>query len=161
MNSTDTLRLLDSPESHAELKERVDWIGYDAFRPLIDLLVKELKEADEQRFDTMGERIAALKRLFPEPGSFSPTWQNVWEELQEKLRWKRYAYESVPARERDGEWQIIMDNPFTNQEIVCYPSLSFIEASYLFCYFKPTLEKTEYLRLQKVVTAVEVTGDTR
>ncbi|MCI3922317.1 hypothetical protein MO973_18975 [Paenibacillus sp. TRM 82003] len=160
MNATDTFRLLDSPERHAELKERVERIGYDAFRPLIDLLVKALKEAEEPDFGTMGERLAVLERLFPEPASFSPTWQNVWKELQEKLRWKRHAYDAVPAKERSGEWQILMDNPFTNQEIVCYPSLSFVEASYLFCYFKPTLEKTEYLRLQKVVTAVQVTGQT-
>jgi hypothetical protein len=159
MITTDYYGLLGAPEWETELKAEMERVGYDAFRQLIDQLIKALKEADEQTFDVLGERLAVLERLFPEPVLFSPTWQNVWEEMNAKLRWKRHAYETVPAAEREGEWQVLMDNPYTNQEIVCYPSMSFIEAAYLFCYFKPTLEKTEYLRLQKVVNAVVVTGE--
>jgi hypothetical protein len=159
MISTDYYSVLGAPQRETELKAEIERVGYDAFRQLIDQFVKALKEADEQSFDVLGERLAALERLFPEPVLFSPTWQNVWEELNTKLKWKRHAYATVPASEREGEWQILMDNPYTNQEVVCYPSMNFMEASYLFCYFKPTLEKTEYLRMQKIVNAVVVSGE--
>lgn len=141
-----------------ELKETVERAGYDAFRALIDQLEQSLKSVDEEGFALLEEQLAWCRETFPEPSRFSPTWQIVWDELEGKLDGKRRAFEAVPAGEREGDWQIIMDNPFTNQEVVCYPSLSFIEAAYLFGYFKPTLEKNEYLRMQKVMTAVEVTG---
>jgi len=156
--STNYYELLGAPDRREQVKAAVERGGYDAFRALVDQLENALKTVSEDGFDDLASRLRAGAELFPEPARFSPTWQKVWAELGEKLRWKRYAYESVPAAEREGDWQIIMDNPFTNHEVVCYPSLSFIEAAYLFGYFKPTLERNEYLRLQKIVTAVGVTG---
>jgi len=159
ISTTDYYAWLGSPERRAELKAAVEREGYDAFRALVDQLAAALKRCDETEFDELAARIAAGAELFPEPVRFSPTWQNVWDELSAKLRWKRFAFESVPPAEREGEWQIILDNPYTTQEIVCYPSLSFLEAAYLFGYFKPTLVSNEYLRLQKVVTAIVQSGD--
>lgn len=158
MTSTDYYRLLGAEQGRAALKETVERQGYDAFRLLVDRLEQELKAVDESGFDALSERLAAGRRLFPEPVRFSPAWQRVWEDLSAKLRWKRYAFECVPAGEREGEWQIVMDNPFTNHEVICYPTLSFVEAAYLFGYFKPSLENNEYLRLQKIVNTVVVTG---
>jgi hypothetical protein len=159
MISTDFYALLGQSDRLADMKDAVEKEGYSAFRVLVDQLETALKQCEEGTFDDLAGRLAACEQLFPEPALFSPTWQNVWQELQTKLRWKRHAYETVPVPKREGEWQILMDNPFTNQEVVCYPGLSFVEASYLFGYFKPALEKTEYLRLQKIVTAVVETGN--
>ncbi|TLS50249.1 hypothetical protein FE782_21525 [Paenibacillus antri] len=158
-STTNYYEWLGMADRQEELRETVERIGYDAFRVLVDQLEKALKEVEEGGFDDYAARLAAGERLFPEPSRFSPTWQVVWAELGEKLRWKRYAYEAVSSADREGEWQIVMDNPFTNNEVVCYPTLSFIEAAYLFGYFKPTLEKNEYLRLQKVVNALQLTGE--
>ncbi|HZG76166.1 MAG TPA: hypothetical protein VEZ72_09950 [Paenibacillus sp.] len=157
--STNYYEWLGTPDRHEQLKETMSKAGYDGFRALVDQLERALKEVEEGGFDDYAERLAAGERLFPEPARFSPTWQIVWAELGEKLKWKRHAYESVAPADREGEWQIVMDNPFTNNEVVCYPTLSFIEAAYLFGYFKPTLEKNEYLRLQKVVNALVMTGE--
>ena len=51
-----------------------------------------------------------------------------------------------------------MDNPYTNENIVCYPGLSFIEAAYLYSYFMVNLAKNEYIRLQKVVNLLISSG---
>jgi hypothetical protein len=146
-------------ELHPHLKQTIDKAGYSGFRILVDQFENAVKFADEEHFDQLEERILRAIELFPEPVHFSPTWQNFWHEIQTKLRWKRHVYASVNDHDRAGEWQIIMDNPFTNQEVVCYPSLSFKEAAYLFGYFKPTLELNEYIRVQKVVTSLIGTGE--
>jgi hypothetical protein len=92
------------------------------------------------------------KRLFPTPVLFSPSWDKVWSELEQIITHKAKILQAVPPEERDGEWQIVMDNPATIQEVVCYPGLTFLDAVYLFAYFRPQMEKNEYLRLQKVQT---------
>ena len=74
------------------------------------------------------------------------------------LHWKVYVYRKVPPGDREGEWQILMDNPYTNQEVVCYPGLTFDDAANLFAYFRPNLVKNEYLRMQKVSTAITEHG---
>lgn len=155
----DYIGLLAQADRHRELQAMVTEAGYDAFRVLADQFEAMLKHVGEEGFADLAERIAAAERLFPEPARFSPAWQKIWQELRAKLRWTRHVYETIPAAGRDGEWQIILDNPFTNNEIACYPALSFAEAAYLFGYFKPGLEKNEYIRLQKVITAIEMTGD--
>lgn len=150
-----------SPSREAEwsdMKEYVEKTGYGAFRDLVDEFKAAIKRATDLDEEEVRSRIEAAERLFPEPAKFSPTWQVIWQELKGMLRWKAYVYRAVPEAERNGEWQILMDNPFTNQEVVCYPGLRFDEAANLFAYFRPNLVKNEYLRLQKVSTAITENG---
>jgi hypothetical protein len=158
MNTLDYYSQLGDESLHLSTKQLIEEAGYSAFRLLVDQLERAVKLADETNFAIVEERIRIANQMFPEPVKFSPTWQLFWVQIRTKLHWKRHAYEVVPAVERTGEWQIIMDNPYTNQEVVCYPGLSFLEAAYLFGYFKPTLEINEYIRLQKVVTALNLEG---
>ena len=51
-----------------------------------------------------------------------------------------------------------MDNPLVVQEVVCYPALTFGDAAYLYAYFRPQLEKSEYIRLQKIQTVIQEIG---
>lgn len=67
---------------------------------------------------------------------------------------KIQVLQTIHKEDRDGEWQVIIDNPFAIQEVVCYPALNFLDAAYLYAYFRPDLEKNEYLRLQKIQTLV-------
>ncbi len=159
MNIIDYYSQLGDESLQSNIKQSIEEAGYSAFRFLVDQMEQAVKLADETNFAIVEERIRIATQLFPEPVLFSPTWQQIWVQIRAKLHWKRHAYEVVPAIERDGEWQIIMDNPYTNQEVVCYPGLSFLEAAYLFGYFKPTLEINEYVRLQKVVTALALSGE--
>jgi hypothetical protein len=66
--------------------------------------------------------------------------------------------ETVPPDQRGGEWQVILDNPHTIQEIVCHPGLTFDDAAYLFSYFRPGLERNEYIRLQKIQNMIVQVG---
>jgi hypothetical protein len=152
---------LCSPLHEAEwgkVKAFVEKEGYSAFRKLIEEFKDAVKLAEEGQFDEVASRIEIAERLFPEPADFSPTWQKVWRELRDMLHWKAYAYKSIPVSGRSGEWQILMDNPFTNQEVVCYPGLSFHEAAYLFGYFRPTMVQNEYIRMQRVETLLTENG---
>lgn len=57
-----------------------------------------------------------------------------------------------------AEWQVLIDNPYSNQHIAVYPALSFQEAIYLYAYFRTSLEQNEYIRLQKIETVITNTG---
>jgi hypothetical protein len=140
------------------MKAEIEKEGYGAFRDLVEQFKKAIRKAGEQDEQEVNSRIAVAERLFPEPAKFSPTWQKIWQELKDTMYWKAFVYRSIPETGRNGEWQVLMDNPFTNQEVVCYPGLSFEEAANLFAYFRPTLVRNEYLRLQKIETAITENG---
>lgn len=144
-----------------QLRAYIEKEGYGAFRNLVDEFKSAIKKATDIDEEEVSARIEAAERMFPEPAKFSPTWQIIWRELRDMLRWKVYIYREVPPNDREGEWQILMDNPFTNQEVVCYPCLTFDESANLFAYFRPNLESNEYLRLQKVSTAITENGGGR
>ena len=88
----------------------------------------------------------------------SPSWTYFWDEIAQMSTTKEGLFKQVPASDRDGEWQVIIDNPFSHDNVACYPQLSFLEGSYLYCYFFLNLKKNEYVRLQKIVTAVQTHG---
>ncbi|MNR53601.1 hypothetical protein D3C85_1736400 [compost metagenome] len=89
---------------------------------------------------------------------FSPSWETIWPEIELTIAAKRNIYTNIPHADRAGEWQVIMDNPLVVQEVVCYPGLSFEDAAYLYAYFRPQLEKSEYIRLQKIQTVIQEIG---
>lgn len=158
-NYFDRLQSVDESELE-QLREHVEREGYSAFRQLLDQFMRALKQIEnEESIGRVKLQVEKASSLFPEPARFSPSWQNVWNELLDSLRWMEHVYEHVAVSDRNGEWQVLLDNPFTNQEVVCYPGLQFQEAAYLFGYFKPTLVRNEYLRLQKITTAIIVTGE--
>jgi len=142
----------------AQLKAYIEREGYGAFRDLVEEFKSAIKTATEIDEQEVVEHIDVAERLFPDPAKFSPSWQFVWRELRDMLHWKVYVYRKVPPGDREGEWQILMDNPYTNQEVVCYPGLTFDDAANLFAYFRPNLVKNEYLRMQKVSTAITEHG---
>lgn len=141
-----------SAEAQDEVRKAVTALGYPAFYPIMDGFTGKMKSFADAETAEVEALLARGRRLFPEPGRFSPSWEKLWDELEEVARFKKEALQSVSASERDGEWQVIMDNPYTNQEVVCYPALTFMEGAYLYGYFRQKLEKNEYVRLQKVHT---------
>lgn len=141
-----------SPAAQTQVREEVTSLGYSAFYPIVEGFTGKMKsfaDADKAEVEAL---LARGRALFPEPAKFSPSWEKLWDELGQVARFKMDALESVVVSERDGEWQVILDNPYTNQEVVCYPALSFMEGAYLYGYFRQQLEKNEYVRLQKVQT---------
>lgn len=128
--------------------------GYPSFRRLLDGFKKKIEFFDDTEAEQMTELIEKAQKWFPQPGKFSPSWERIWDELEQIIIYKIKLLNSIPTEERSGEWQVVMDNPYTNQEVVCYPGLSFIEAAYLYGYFRPELEKNEYMRIQKVQSLI-------
>jgi hypothetical protein len=134
------------------IQQRINEEGYSGFRPFLDDFIARIRSFLDDETKEIESLIERAKTLFPAPGTFSPSWERIWDELEQTVAYKRKVLETVPVEERDGEWQIIMDNPYVIQDVVCYPGLPFLEAAYMYGYFRPGLEKNEYLRLQKVRT---------
>ncbi|OGX68214.1 MAG: hypothetical protein A2189_05805, partial [Paenibacillus sp. RIFOXYA1_FULL_44_5] len=126
-----------------EFQEAAERSGYASFRAFLDKLQHDLKAGEEAELAVIAEKLQKAKKAMPEPGKLSPSWANIWEELTQLASFKREVIQTIPAVEWEGEWQIVLDNPHTKDEVVCYPSLSFLEAAYLFGYFKLDLKRNE------------------
>jgi hypothetical protein len=138
----------------AELQQAVTQGGYASFYQLQESFHEKVRSFRDEEAQYVKSLIDKAKKLFPEPAKFSPSWQSIWKELEETADIKAKVFQTIPETERDGEWQIVMDNPYAVQNVVCYPGLSFMEAAYMFGYFRPKLEKNEYIRLQKIQNVI-------
>ncbi|WP_051620417.1 hypothetical protein [Paenibacillus sp. UNC451MF] len=147
-----------SEEELVLFKQSIDEGGYSAFHMLLEGFKHKLKQFQERDEKSTFSWIAKARQLFPNPEHFSPSWSNVWDEMQEIASIKTKLLRTISPEERDGEWQLILDNPHTIQEVVCHPGLTFDEASYLYSYFRPGLQKNEYIRLQKIKSMVMEVG---
>jgi hypothetical protein len=141
------------------LQEEYKQGGYSMFSELLEGLRQHLMTSSEEGVEEMSGLIAKGRKVIPDPGAISPSWERIWEDYEGYITRKAEALAAVPPEGRDGEWQIVMDNPYTNEGIACYPALSFVEAAYLYAYFRKDLKKNEYLRLQKIMNLILVHGD--
>lgn len=132
---------------------------YGKFRQLLEGLETRIKHyVDDEGELRVRQLLRKAQHDFPQPGQFSPSWTHIWQELDKRVMYKSKALAAFPPEGREGEWQIILDNPYTNQEIVCYPALSFLDAAYLYGWFRPTLQQNEYIRMQKIQTLLTDQG---
>jgi len=146
------------PGGYAALQEEIRQGGYSVFSTLLEGLRMKLVASAEEGMEQLESLLEEAKKLVPDPGAISPSWERIWNDYEAYIGYKKEVLKAIPAGERDGEWQIVMDNPFTNEGIACYPALSFVEAAYLYAYFRKDLKKTEYIRLQKVVQLLRTEG---
>jgi hypothetical protein len=149
----------DTAAEQARLCEAVHARRYSAFYPIVEGFHALMRSFEEEQ----AERVALLLRrgreLFPQPEAFSPSWEKLWEQLEQVAAFKRHAFASVAPADREGEWQVLLDNPYTHRDVACYPALTFMEAAYLYGYFRQQLEKNEYVRLQKIQTLIMNFGE--
>ncbi|OXM87751.1 hypothetical protein [Paenibacillus rigui] len=160
MNSTAWNRLTQA-SSEAELKELQTSVhngGYSAFHLLLEDFKQQLKTMQDEEVPHIVSCIQTARRLFPDPSQFSPSWRFIWEELEQIAAIKANIMQTIAPLDRNGEWQVILDNPYSVQGVVCHPGLTFHEAAYLYSYFRPGLERNEYIRLQKIQLAVTDVG---
>ncbi|WJH33327.1 hypothetical protein MJA45_12640 [Paenibacillus aurantius] len=151
------LHLLEKAQTEEDLlvfQEIVTRGGYSGFHALLEGFKLKIKTFMDEEADSLLTLVATARRLLPDPGSVSPSWQVVWDELEKEVEAKREVLKRIPPYERDGEWQIIIDNPHAVKEVVCYPGLVFPDAAYLYAYFSHQLENNEYIRLQKIVNVL-------
>lgn len=140
------------------LREEYKNGGYSMFSELLEGLKGLLLSCAEDHIEPLKALVEKGKRIIPDPGAISPSWERVWQDYEGYIARKTEALAAVAPHERDGEWQIVMDNPFTNEGIACYPGLTFVEAAYLYAYFRKDLKKNEYLRLQKIANLLLAEG---
>lgn len=141
------------------LREYVQEIGYPALSELLEQLKERFKYIEDHNMEQYEALLRQATSVIPNPGTISPSWEHIWTNMEHMIRYKKEALQAIPAHQREGEWQVIMDNPFTNEAIVCYPGLSFLEAAYLYSYFRPDLKKNEIIRLQKIENLLVYNGD--
>jgi hypothetical protein len=153
-------RKASTEEQCKTIQQQLQTGGFSLFREFVDEYLEFIKAYTDEGKEEIHVLLDKSKRFFPDPGSFSPAWQTLWEDYGMIVKYKNIAMETVPANEREGEWQVILDNPYINQQVVCYPGLDFLEACYLYGYFHPGLENNEYLRLQKIQTLLYNHGQT-
>ncbi|MCQ6560117.1 hypothetical protein [Paenibacillus mendelii] len=152
---------LHDDASAAEFGRKLRSDGFTAVRRFLDEFRDYLRLFADEASERAAELLYRAQRVLPNPGHVSPSWTDVWKEFDSIIRTKTYVLDSIPASARDGEWQVLLDNPHSNQNIAVYPGLSFMEAIYMFAYFRSDLTLNEYIRLQKIDTVLTFTGADR
>lgn len=132
--------------------------GFAAVRRFLEDFRIYLQRYDEAEADEAGRLLARGKAALPNPGKVSPSWAEIWQEYEGIICYKLGVFCSVPAERRAGEWQVLLDNPYTNGNIAVYPALTFLEAAYMYAYFRTGLENNEIIRMQRIETVISHSG---
>jgi|HigsolmetaAR203D_1030402.scaffolds.fasta_scaffold00261_30 hypothetical protein len=144
--------------------------GFTAVRRFLDEVRGYLRSFMDEDVADARILLERLKTAIPEPGSISPSWQDLWKEFSDIVRYKCELLSRIRPEDRGGgdngehggdggaEWQVLLDNPYSHDHIAVYPSLTFQEAAYMYAYFRTRLEQSEFIRLQKVQTVIMNTG---
>jgi hypothetical protein len=151
-------RFISTPEQRASFRQDMESAGYYPFFAFVEDLRGTLKAYADEDVAIIGELLARARADFPNPIRFSPSWEKLWDELQQLFIAKNETLNAVSASERGGEWQVLLDNPYLPQQVVCYPSLCFTEAAYMYAYFQKDLKPNEVLRLQKITRLLTKSG---
>ena len=151
-------RSLTTDEQRTAFRQAMEAKGYSAFFAFVEDFRNVLKSYDEIDRDAVGLIIRRSRDDFPEPGRFSPSWAHIWDEFDNLYAAKNSVMDDIPASARDGEWQVLIDNPYLSHQVVCYPALAFVDAAYTYAYFQKDLKPNEILRLQKVSHVHVMTG---
>ncbi|QMV44625.1 hypothetical protein [Cohnella cholangitidis] len=145
-------------EDELSFRLAMEAAGYFAFYTFIEDFRNGLKNYSDVEADKLRMKISRARSLFPAPERFSPSWSAVWDEFELISLAKNEALATIPANRREGEWQVLLDNPYSHQQVVCYPGLGFLEAAYMYGYFQRELKPNEVLRLQKVTDLIRTNG---
>jgi hypothetical protein len=132
--------------------------GFSAVRVFLEEFRTFLRQYDEPRQEEAERLIGRGRAALPEPGRISPAWARIWDEFAAIAAYKRDVFDRIPRDGRDGEWQVLLDNPYTNGQITVYPALSFLEAAYMYAYFRTDLVPNEVIRMQRIHTVLFDTG---
>jgi hypothetical protein len=132
--------------------------GFTAVRRLLDDLRDDLRNFAEQEWPELSKKLHFAKVMLPDPGKHSPAFAHIWAEFDVIIDAKREVLETIATDERDGEWQVLIDNPHSSEHIAVYPDLHFVEAAYLYAYFRAQMMRNEYIRLQRVTNVMTFRG---
>lgn len=145
-------------EDEAAFGEALRTGGFAKVRVFLDDFRGYLRQYDEPEQAEAERLLARGRAVLPEPGRISPSWAHIWEEFTSIAAYKRDVFRRISPGLREGEWQVLLDNPYTNGQIAVYPSLMFLEAAYLYAYFRTGLEPNEVIRMQRIDTILHDDG---
>lgn len=146
------------PGEEAAFGEELRAGGFSAVRVFLEDFRAFLKQYDEPLQEEAERLIGRGRAALPDAGRISPSWSRIWSEFTDIAAYKKDVFNRIPPDDRDGEWQVLIDNPFTNGQIAVYPGLSFLEAAYLYAYFRTDLMPNEVIRMQRVHTVLTDSG---
>lgn len=147
-----------APDREAAFGEELAAGGFAAVRVFLEEFRTYLRQYDEPQQEEAERLIGRGRAALPEPGRISPSWARIWEEFASIAAFKRDVFHRIPPDEREDEWQVLLDNPFTSGQIAVYPALTFLEAAYMYAYFRTDLEPNEVIRMQRIHTVLLDTG---
>jgi len=157
-NWFDEFKNVTTDDEKKSFQQAVEQSGFSAMNEMTRSFHTELKKMDRQGFESMKDWIELGKELFPDLIRFSPTWEYFWKEVTQLYQYKVEYYELVSEEEQEGEWQVLFDNPFSTEGIVCNPNKNFAEATYLAAKYQLSFKKAEILKLQKVAHTIIKNG---
>ncbi len=152
------LTKINTDEEKNDFKKNILDEGFSAINDLINGFKEKLKLMDEDEFKLVKTWLELIKELLPDVTNISPAWDRIWEHLLHIYSIKVNLYHQVSKENRDGEWQVLFDNPLSTDEIVCHPKKTFQEATYIMAKYQQYLKKAEYVRLQKMITYITEEG---
>jgi hypothetical protein len=147
-----------APDREAAFGDELRAGGFTAVRVFLEDFRTYLRQYDEPQQEEAERLIGRGRAALPEPGRISPSWARIWEEFASIAAYKRDVFLRIPPDAREGEWQVLLDNPYTNGQIVVYPALTFLEAAYMYAYFRTDLEPNEVIRMQRIHTVLHDAG---
>lgn len=142
-----------------ELATYLQTEGYKAVQTVIFYLEKKLRAAGEAELKTWGDAFERARAAVPNPGQYSPSWREIWDELAAAQQEKQLVFRRISPEERSGVWQVIFDNPYSTDGVVCHPGLALEDAAYLYAGYRYHVKKNEHVYLQKVQTYLDMTGE--
>jgi hypothetical protein len=154
----ETIQNASNDSELLQIGESLKTAGYIGFYEVQDYIREQFKRYEESDIEAFQTLVNKVKIAVPSPGEISPSWTYFWIEIEKMMALKARVFSEVSKEIRDGEWQVIIDNPFSHDNVACYPQLSFLEGVYLYCYFHLNLKKNEYVRLQKILSAIMMHG---
>ncbi len=149
-------------ETEQQSVEFQDWMnktGYALFYDFLESFKKHIKLFRDEEAEQMKLLVAKARTMLPNPGALSPSWTYIWDKLDNMITYKVRVLQAVAEQDRNGDWQVLIDNPSTNREVACYPGLTFYDAAFLYAQFRPELERNEYIRMQKIQTHITEFGE--
>jgi len=147
-----------APDREAAFGDELRAGGFAAVRVFLEDFRSFLRQYDEPQQEEAERLLMRVRAVLPEPGRISPSWARIWDEFASIVAFKRDVFRRILPDSRDGEWQVLIDNPYTNGQIAVYPALTFLEAAYMYAYFRTDLEPNEVIRMQRISTVLYDTG---
>lgn len=149
---------ISSDAEKVAFKKEIEGTGFSALNQFINSLYDKVKNMDEKEFKEVKNWLELSKELLPDLSLYSPAWQDTWKELFYLYDTKVEIYSAVSNEERKGEWQVLFDNPFSTEQIVCHTNKTFTDAAYLTAKYQFKLRRAEYIKLQKVISVITKKG---